>query len=141
MKSCRNSVVAPKHQDVAGWSHPTAPTGWPRCRLLEAQLVPDAAKSLGSSFSPQNTPGCQPGAGSLSVGREGVVFCSWPCLGSAGSRKGTTRTRRDPRKILALLELIGVLHLTSARSRIYPRNISHQHQDELEDLSTRSRQG
>lgn len=54
-------------------------------------------------------------------GGKGLCSCSWPSLGSAGSSKGTTRTRRDPRKILALLELTGVLHLTSARSRVLPK--------------------
>lgn len=54
-------------------------------------------------------------------GGEGVCSCSCPSPGSAGTCAGTTRTRQDPRKSLALLELMGVLHRTSARSRILPK--------------------
>lgn len=53
-------------------------------------------------------------------GGRGLCFCSWTNPVVFGSCKGTAMTGNDQSKILALLELIEVLHLTSARPRILP---------------------
>lgn len=53
-------------------------------------------------------------------GGKGLCFCSWASPVIAGSCKGTTTTGNHRSKILALLELIGVLHLTSVGPRILP---------------------
>lgn len=48
--------------------------GWPQCRLLEAQLVPDAVKVGEAAFLTKILLAAKPGAGGLSEGREGIVF-------------------------------------------------------------------